>query len=162
MGKRKTQRTNSQSTSSGDNPPQGANEEHTHKKEVAAGRGPERQAPQRSQDNHERQPQAWRRKGNDVSHSRTKPRHIKKGRRSRRTTRAVVSSPDTSEDSLSEGRAIQLLESRDDNTFGLNEVELTELLMNDEVKDLDVVVVSLVGKFRKGKSFLLDFFLRWG
>ena len=38
---------------------------------------------------------------------------------------------------------------------------LNKMLLNDEVKDRKIVVVSIVGAFRKGKSFLLDYFLRY-
>ena len=34
-------------------------------------------------------------------------------------------------------------------------------MLSDEVKDKKVVVVSVAGAFRKGKSFLLDFFIRY-
>lgn len=33
--------------------------------------------------------------------------------------------------------------------------------MSDEVRDKKVVILSVAGAFRKGKSFLLDFLLRY-
>ena len=36
-----------------------------------------------------------------------------------------------------------------------------EILLSDEVRDKKVVVLSVAGAFRKGKSFLLDFLLRY-
>lgn len=57
-------------------------------------------------------------------------------------------------------RPIQLLAVEDDHTFTLNDEDLTKLLLREDVKDLEVVVVSVAGAFRKGKSFLLDFFLK--
>lgn len=38
---------------------------------------------------------------------------------------------------------------------------LARVLLSDQVKDRKVVVVSVAGAFRKGKSFLLDYLLRF-
>lgn len=38
---------------------------------------------------------------------------------------------------------------------------MNEILLSEEVKDKKVVVISVAGAFRKGKSFLLDFILRY-
>lgn len=59
------------------------------------------------------------------------------------------------------GRAIQVILANDDHSFELDEAALEDILMQDHVKDRQVVVVSVAGAFRKGKSFLLDFFLRY-
>ena len=48
----------------------------------------------------------------------------------------------------------------DDHDFELDEVALERILLQEHVRDLNVVVVSVAGAFRKGKSFLLDFMLR--
>lgn len=42
-----------------------------------------------------------------------------------------------------------------------NNAELNGLLGREEVKDRKIVAVSIVGPFRKGKSFLLNYFLRY-
>ncbi|XP_053731501.1 atlastin-2 isoform X3 [Synchiropus splendidus] len=61
-----------------------------------------------------------------------------------------------------EARPIQiLLANEDEHSFELDAVALEKILLQDHVKDLDVVVVSVAGAFRKGKSFLLDFMLRY-
>lgn len=60
-----------------------------------------------------------------------------------------------------EARPIQIVTTGDDHTFVLDEDTLTEVLLQDHIKDRFVVVVSVAGAFRKGKSFLLDFFLRY-
>ncbi len=49
-----------------------------------------------------------------------------------------------------EGHAVELLDDA-----------LSKILMKPSLKNKKVVVVSVVGAFRKGKSFLLDFFLRY-
>jgi len=49
----------------------------------------------------------------------------------------------------------------DDHTFELNEEDLTKVLLDHRVKDNKVVVLSVAGAFRKGKSFLLNFCLRF-
>ncbi|XP_012275817.1 atlastin isoform X2 [Orussus abietinus] len=59
------------------------------------------------------------------------------------------------------GRPIQIVLAQPDHTFELDEDALAEILLQDDIKDRSVVVVSVAGAFRKGKSFLLDFFLRY-
>ncbi|RZF47369.1 hypothetical protein LSTR_LSTR009108 [Laodelphax striatellus] len=57
--------------------------------------------------------------------------------------------------------AVQIVVSQPDHKFGLNEKALTKILLHPDVKDRSVVIVSVAGAFRKGKSFILDFFLRY-
>lgn len=60
------------------------------------------------------------------------------------------------------GHPIQLVHINDeDHTFTLNEEALNNILDNERVKDKPVCVVSVAGAFRRGKSFLLDFLLRY-
>jgi len=72
-------------------------------------------------------------------------------------------SNDTSEiEKAMKGQPLQIIEiSDEDHSFKLNEEALNKILSNDKVKDLPVCVVSVAGAFRRGKSFLLDFFLRY-
>lgn len=59
-------------------------------------------------------------------------------------------------------RPIQIVvANEDDHKFELDAVALEKILMQDHIKDLNVVVLSVAGAFRKGKSFLLDFMLRY-
>ena len=59
-------------------------------------------------------------------------------------------------------RPIQIvLANEEEHSFELDEAALENILLQDHVKDLNVVVVSVAGAFRKGKSFLLDFMLRY-
>ncbi|XP_033216040.1 atlastin isoform X2 [Belonocnema kinseyi] len=62
---------------------------------------------------------------------------------------------------LDYGRPIQIVLAHTDHTFELDEDALSSILLQEEIKDRSVVVVSVAGAFRKGKSFLLDFFLRY-
>ncbi|KAL5008598.1 hypothetical protein ScPMuIL_014179 [Solemya velum] len=59
------------------------------------------------------------------------------------------------------GVPVQIIVAGDDHTFELDEEKLGSILLRPEFKDKKVVVVSVAGAFRKGKSFLLDFFLRY-
>ncbi len=59
------------------------------------------------------------------------------------------------------GQPIQIVVTKDDHTFDLDEEALEELLLHPRTRDKKVVVVSISGAFREGKSFLLDFFLRY-
>jgi hypothetical protein len=59
------------------------------------------------------------------------------------------------------GRPVQIVVSKNDHSFELDEDALAEVLLQDHVRDKNVVIVSVAGAFRKGKSFLLDFFLRY-
>ncbi|XP_030297863.1 atlastin-2 isoform X3 [Sparus aurata] len=68
------------------------------------------------------------------------------------------------EDAVQEEKArpIQIvLANEDEHSFELDAAALEKILLQDHVKDLNVVVVSVAGAFRKGKSFLLDFMLRY-
>lgn len=62
---------------------------------------------------------------------------------------------------MAEGKALQIVTTGEEHTFLLDEDLLTEVLLQDHLKDRFIVVVSVAGAFRKGKSFLLDFFLRY-
>lgn len=60
------------------------------------------------------------------------------------------------------GRPVQIVtvdpETRE---FVLQEEELSQILLSDKCKDKPLAVVSIAGDFRKGKSFLLNFLLRY-
>lgn len=50
---------------------------------------------------------------------------------------------------------------KEDHSFALDTEALAQVLLAPEVRDKHVVVLSVAGAFRKGKSFLLDFMLRY-
>lgn len=57
-------------------------------------------------------------------------------------------------------RAIQIVNPVD-HSFHLQADELKSILESDALKDRHVVVVSIAGAFRQGKSFLLNFFIKY-
>ncbi|OQV18091.1 Atlastin [Hypsibius exemplaris] len=59
------------------------------------------------------------------------------------------------------GSPVQIVMANDDHTFSLDEEALGALLLRPDVVHKKVVIVSVAGAFRKGKSFLLDFMLRY-
>jgi len=69
----------------------------------------------------------------------------------------------SSEEEEPDGRArpVQVLVVKEDHTFELDEAALSRILLAEDVRDRDVVAVSVAGAFRKGKSFLMDFMLRY-
>ncbi|EDQ90984.1 uncharacterized protein MONBRDRAFT_20202 [Monosiga brevicollis MX1] len=61
-----------------------------------------------------------------------------------------------------EARPIQIVDfDSSSSTFVLNDAAVTAVLEASAVQDLPVAVVSLAGPFRTGKSFMLNFFLRY-
>jgi len=58
-------------------------------------------------------------------------------------------------------RPICIVRAEDNHAYTLKEEALSSILLKDGICDKHVVVVSVAGAFRKGKSFLLDFFLRY-
>lgn len=57
--------------------------------------------------------------------------------------------------------AVKIVNFTNGESVEFNEPGLDSILLADHVKDLPVVVVSVAGEFRQGKSFLLNFFLRY-
>lgn len=57
--------------------------------------------------------------------------------------------------------AVKIVNFTNGDSVEFNEPGLDSILLADHVKDLPVVVVSVAGEYRQGKSFLLNFFLRY-
>lgn len=69
---------------------------------------------------------------------------------------------DVREEEVGVARPVQIVVAdEEEHSFLLQEEVLERLLLQEEVQDLHVVVVCVAGAFRKGKSFLLDFMLRY-
>lgn len=62
---------------------------------------------------------------------------------------------------IAHGKPIPIVLTKGSHQFVLDEKALENILLQDDIKNRNVVVVSVAGAFRKGKSFLLDFFLRY-
>lgn len=63
---------------------------------------------------------------------------------------------------IEEPRPLQIISTDEEShTFTLDSNALESILLRDDVADRKVVVISVAGAFRKGKSFLLNFFLRY-
>jgi atlastin len=56
---------------------------------------------------------------------------------------------------------VQLLQVENQGGITFNENVVRELFLDPKLKDRQVVVISIVGAFRKGKSFLLNYVLRY-
>ncbi|KAK3572770.1 hypothetical protein QTP86_007382 [Hemibagrus guttatus] len=69
----------------------------------------------------------------------------------------------SSEDEEPDGKArpVQVLVVKDDHTFELDEAALSRILLAKDIRDREIVAISVAGAFRKGKSFLMDFMLRY-
>ncbi|KAG9261263.1 atlastin-2-like [Astyanax mexicanus] len=65
------------------------------------------------------------------------------------------------EEAASVGPVQIVVADEDEHEFTLDEEALERILLQEHVRDLNVVVVCVAGAFRKGKSFLLDFMLRY-
>ncbi|KAL4710857.1 hypothetical protein ACJJTC_012949 [Scirpophaga incertulas] len=74
---------------------------------------------------------------------------------------AVTEKPAPAAAPRSGPHGVQVVTTGADHTFALDEEALSKLLLAEDVRDRAVVVLSVAGAFRKGKSFLLDFFLRY-
>lgn len=67
---------------------------------------------------------------------------------------------DASIDSCDSGQSVQIIRPAN-HTFHLEIDNLKKILEADVIRDRTVVVVSVAGAFRKGKSFLINFFVRY-
>ncbi|MBN3291481.1 ATLA1 protein, partial [Polypterus senegalus] len=65
------------------------------------------------------------------------------------------------EEPVTQAEPVQVLIVKDDHSFELDEAALNRILLSEAVRDREVVAVSVAGAFRKGKSFLMDFMLRY-
>lgn len=56
---------------------------------------------------------------------------------------------------------IQIIVPSVNHSFQLELNELKHILEVDDIRDRHIVVVSVAGAFRQGKSFLMNFFIRY-
>lgn len=58
-------------------------------------------------------------------------------------------------------KAVQIIERKSGGSFQLKDNALREILEADDVREREIVIISVAGAYRQGKSFLLSFFLRY-
>lgn len=58
-------------------------------------------------------------------------------------------------------RPVRIVNVDGDGHFNLDIDALEAILLNDKARNKQVAVLSIAGDFRKGKSFLLNFFVRY-
>ena len=63
--------------------------------------------------------------------------------------------------SMALGYPVQVVIAQKDQTFDFDLEALEKILLNPHVCDKKVAVLSVAGSCRKGKSFLLNFFLKY-
>ena len=63
--------------------------------------------------------------------------------------------------SMALGHPVQVVIAQKDQSFDLDLEALEKILLNPRVCDKKVAVLSIAGSCRKGKSFLLNFFLKY-
>src|SRR6218665_2293229 len=61
---------------------------------------------------------------------------------------------------INSGTAVQVIVAENDR-FVIKEEELGKILLDPRIKESHVIVVSIAGAYRTGKSFILNFFLRY-
>jgi atlastin len=59
------------------------------------------------------------------------------------------------------GRAVNILKFTDTKKIIVDNAELDKMFLHPEVKNRKVVAFSIIGAFRRGKSFFLDYCLRF-
>jgi atlastin len=59
------------------------------------------------------------------------------------------------------GKSVNVLKFGEANKVIVDDAALNKMLLHPDVKNRKVVVFSIIGAFRKGKSFFLDYCLRF-
>ena len=59
------------------------------------------------------------------------------------------------------GKSVNIFNFCADNAVLFDKTALDEIFLDPEVKTRKIVIVSIIGAFRKGKSFFLDYCLRY-
>lgn len=59
------------------------------------------------------------------------------------------------------GRPINVLKFGEHNKVIIDNAELNKMFLHPDVKNRKIVVFSIIGAFRRGKSFFLDYCLRF-
>lgn len=59
------------------------------------------------------------------------------------------------------GHSVNIMNYDENKKVVIDKTKLDEMFLHDEVKNRRPVVISIIGAFRKGKSFFLDYCLRF-